>query len=222
MGTTPDAVLFDLDGTLTDAGPGIINCVRYALDSLGVDHPDDATMRTFLGPPLYVTFGEHFGMNDEQVRRAIDLYRERYHDVGMFENEVYAGIPQVLDHLRENNVRLAIATSKPEYSATRILEHFHLACYFEFIGADDLHGSRSSKQAVIAHVLTNTGLDPTSQSLQMVGDRRHDVAGARAHGIATIGVLWGYGDEAELSAAGAACIVREPAELSRALGVGSP
>lgn len=217
MGTSPDAVLFDLDGTLTDAAPGIINCVRYALDSLGIEHPDDATMRTFLGPPLYVTFAEHFGMNERQVREAIDLYRERYHDVGMLENEVYEGIPELLASLEANGVRMAIATSKPEFSATHILEHFNLIDHFEFIGADDLEGSRSSKQAVIAHVLANTGLDPQVHSLLMVGDRRHDVEGARIHGINTIGVLWGYGDEAELITAGAHQLVRTRPELSAAL-----
>lgn len=217
MGTSPDAVLFDLDGTLTDAAPGIINCVHYALDTLGIEHPDDATMRTFLGPPLYVTFAEHFGMNEVQVREAIDLYRERYHDVGMLENEVYHGIPELLTALSESGTRMAIATSKPEFSATHILKHFNLVDYFEFIGADDLEGSRNSKQAVIAHVLANTGLDPTQNSLLMVGDRRHDVEGARVHGINTIGVLWGYGDEAELTTAGAHQLVRTRPELSAAL-----
>lgn len=217
MATELDAVLFDLDGTLTDAGPGIINCVRYALDSLDIEHPDDATLRTFLGPPLYVTFGEHFGMSEADVASAIELYRERYHDVGMFENEVYPGIPELLQNVQSRGLRMAIATSKPEYSATRILEHFDLSKYFEFIGADDLEGTRSSKQAVIAHVLANTGLDPQQQALLMVGDRRHDVEGARAHGISTVGVLWGYGDEAELNGAGAKALVSNPEELQHAL-----
>lgn len=217
MATELDAVLFDLDGTLTDAGPGIINCVRYALDSLGIEHPDDATLRTFLGPPLYVTFGEHFGMSEADVASAIELYRERYHDVGMFENEVYPGIPELLQNVQSRGIRMAIATSKPEYSATRILEHFDLSQYFEFIGADDLEGTRSSKQAVITHVLANTALDPQQQALLMVGDRRHDVEGARAHGISTVGVLWGYGDEVELSGAGAKALVSNPEELQHAL-----
>lgn len=217
MRNQPDAVLFDLDGTLTDAGPGIINCVRYALDAMGIEHPDDATMRTFLGPPLYVTFGEHFNMSEPDVTTAIDLYRERYHDVGMFENEVFEGIPDVLAGLQAHGVRMAIATSKPDYSATRILEHFDLADYFEFIGADDLHGSRSSKEAVIKYVLDNTQLDPNIHSISMVGDRRHNVEGARAHGIPTVGVLWGYGDHAELDGAGASQIVSTPMELAEAL-----
>ena len=212
-----DAVSFDLDGTLTDAGPGIINCVRYALDEMGIEHPDDSTMRTFLGPPLYVTFGEHFGMTEADVTRAIEIYRERYHDTGMFENEVYEGIPQLLTELRENNIRMAIATSKPEYSATRILEHFDLAQFFEFIGADDLQGTRSTKASVIAHVLSNTRIAPHVDSIRMVGDRRHDVEGARAHNIDTVGVLWGYGDAQELSEAGAIHLADTRPNLLRAL-----
>jgi phosphoglycolate phosphatase len=214
-----EAVLFDLDGTLTDSAPGLVSCIRYALDELGIEPPDAETMRTFLGPPLWVTFRDHFGLDEEQVVRAIELYRERYHDTGMFENTVYDGIRDTLEALRDANIRMAIATSKPEYSATRILEHFDLAQYFEFIGADDLEGSRASKTKVIAHVLANTGLDPTTQRLIMVGDRRHDVEGAASHGIDTIGVLWGYGDHAELANAGARVIVANPVALTAALNV---
>jgi phosphoglycolate phosphatase len=214
-----EAVLFDLDGTLTDSAPGLVSCIGYALDKMGIEHPDAETMRTFLGPPLWVTFRDHFGLGEEQVVRAIELYRERYHDTGMFENTVYDGIRDTLQALRDANIRMAIATSKPEYSATRILEHFDLAQYFEFIGADDLEGSRASKTKVIAHVLANTGLDPTAQRLIMVGDRRHDVEGAAEHGIDTIGVLWGYGNHAELANAGARVIVANPVELTAALDV---
>jgi phosphoglycolate phosphatase len=214
-----EAVLFDLDGTLTDSAPGLVICIRYALDELGIEPPDAGTMRTFLGPPLWVTFRDHFGLDEEQVVRAIELYRERYHDTGMFENTVYDGIRDTLEALRDANIRMAIATSKPEYSATRILEHFDLAQYFEFIGADDLEGSRASKTKVIAHVLANTGLDPIAQRMIMVGDRRHDVEGAASHGIDTIGVLWGYGDHAELANAGARVIVANPVALTAALNV---
>jgi phosphoglycolate phosphatase len=137
----------------------------------------------------------------------------------MFENTVYDGIRDTLEALRDANIRMAIATSKPEYSATRIVEHFDLAQYFEFIGADDLEGSRASKTKVIAHVLANTGLDPIAQRMIMVGDRRHDVEGAASHGIDTIGVLWGYGDHAELANAGARVIVANPVALTAALNV---
>lgn len=204
-------VLFDLDGTLTDAAPGILNCIRYALDAQDIEVPSDDAMRPFLGPPLAVTFREHFGMTDEQIVQAIDKYRERYHDVGLFENAVYPGIPELLAELTAAGIPMATATSKPEYSATRILEHFKLAQHFTFIGAAALDGSRDSKSLVIDHTLRATGFDP-ARTL-MVGDRRHDVEGAREHGIETIGVLWGYGDHAELSEAGARAIVEQPHHL---------
>ncbi len=212
-------VLFDLDGTLTDSAPGIVNCVRYALDDMGIPHPDDATMRTFLGPPLAVTFAEHFGMTQAQIDYAVGKYRERYHDVGLFENDVYDGIPGLLDRL-DGDVTMAVATSKPTYSATRILEHFDLASHFAFIGGADLEGVRHDKAAVIAHTLAELdalGATTGASDIVMVGDREHDVRGARAHGIDTIGVLWGYGDEAELLSAGAVDVVESPAELLQVL-----
>ncbi len=209
-------MLFDLDGTLTDSAPGIVNCVRYALDDMGIPHPDDATMRTFLGPPLAVTFGEHFGMTEVQITHAVAKYRERYHDVGLFENEVYDGIPELLHHL-EGGMTLAVSTSKPTYSATRILEHFALAGHFAFIGGSDLEGRRHDKAAVIDHTLHELraqGVSASGSGIVMVGDREHDVFGARTHGLDTIGVLWGYGSEVELRSAGAIAIVDDPDALA--------
>ena len=206
----------DLDGTLTDAAPGIVNCLRYALDAMGVGHPDDATIRTFLGPPLAVTFRGHFGMPEADVALAIAKYRERYHDVGLFENEVYDGIPELLTRLGDEGLTLAVATSKPTYSATRILEHFGLARHFAFIGGSDLEGTRHDKAAVIAHTIAELaalGLLFTPDELVMVGDREHDVRGARVHGIDTVGVLWGYGDADELLGAGAVALAESPVEL---------
>ena len=213
---TPDVLLLDLDGTLTDAAPGILNCIRYALDSMGVEQPDDAAMRTFLGPPLVPTFRDHFGMSAADVDTAIALYRERYHDVGLFENEVYDGIPDLLAILDQRGLTLAVATSKPTYSATRILEYFDLAQYLAFIGGSDLEGIRHDKAAVIAHTLEELALLgrlPDGASIIMVGDREHDVYGARAHDIDTIGVLWGYGDADELQDAGAVALAATPDEL---------
>ena len=213
-------VLFDLDGTLTDAAPGILACIRYALDDMGIPHPDDATMRTFLGPPLADTFGRHFAMTDAQIAQAIAKYRERYHDVGLFENAVYDGIPELLDGLQAEHRVLAVATSKPTYSATRILEHFGLADRFAFIGGADLEGTRHDKAAVIAHTLEELGArGAVRQGAQpvMVGDREHDVHGARAHGIDTIGVLWGYGDAGELLGAGAVTLCASPGQLLQVL-----
>ena len=153
-------------------------------------------------------------MNSDQVTQAIDKYRERYHDIGLFENSVYPGIPELLTSLQTAGFRLATATSKPEYSATRILQHFELDQYFEFIGAAALDGSRDSKSLVIGHTLESTNTHPTSHNLLMIGDRHHDVHGAKEHGIDTIGVLWGYGDESELRDAGVISIAETPVELA--------
>lgn len=210
-----DLVLFDLDGTLTDSAPGIVNCIRYALDRMGIDHPDDATMRTFLGPPLAVTFGQHFSLSGPEVEQAISLYRERYHDIGLFENDVYDGVRDLLTAVDDGRV-LAVATSKPTYSAARILEHFDLADHFAFIGGADLDGTRHDKASVIAHTLESlrrSGHDPSPSRTVMIGDREHDVHGARVHAIDTIGVLWGYGDEGELLGAGAIALAGTPADL---------
>ncbi len=210
-------VLFDLDGTLTDSGPGILNCLEYALDAQGIPYPDRDTMRTYLGPPLAVTFRDQFGMTDSQITAAIEKYRERYHDIGLFENSVYPGIPELLAELKASNIRMVTATSKPEYSATRILQHFELDQYFEFIGAATLDGSRDSKSLVIGHTLETVGLNPDSFSMIMIGDRHHDVHGAKEHGIDTIGVLWGYGDAAELESAGVVDLAADPSALGRLL-----
>ena len=215
-----DLVLFDLDGTLTDSAPGILNSLTYALDAMGVERPAPEVMRTFLGPPLAVTFRDSLGMSDAEVEVAIAKYRERYHDVGLFENDVYDGIPGLLASLAAANVPMAVATSKPTYSATRILEHFDLADWFTFIGGADLEGTRGDKASVIAHTLEEVavlGLRHDPERTVMVGDRHHDVHGATAHGIDTVGVLWGYGSPDELTAAGAVALVETPQELGAAL-----
>jgi len=208
-----DIVLFDLDGTLTDAGPGIVNGMRIVFDHFGIEQPDDATMRTHLGPPLAVTWREHYDFTDEQVTTALVVYREYYHEVGMFENAVFAGIPELLTKLNDDGIRLATATSKPDFSATRIIEHFGLDHHFEFIGAANLEGTRDSKALVIEHTLEQLKASAATHRIIMVGDRHHDVHGAKAHGIDTIGVLWGYGDADELTEAGAMSLVSTPPEL---------
>lgn len=211
-----DLVLLDLDGTLTDSAPGIINCIRYALDDVGIPCPDDAAMRSHLGPPLSVTFSEHFGMDPDATDRAIAKYRERFHDVGMFENSVYDGIPELLDWLDESTATVAVSTSKPTPSATRILEHFGLDGHFAFIGGAELHGPRQHKADVIAHTLEELAAASRftpGDSVVMIGDREHDIRGAQAHGIPGIGVLWGYGDEPELVSAGAVAVAADPTGL---------
>jgi phosphoglycolate phosphatase len=208
----PDIILFDLDGTLTDAAAGIVNGMRIVFDHFDLDQPDDATMRTHLGPPLAVTWREHYNFTDEQITQALGVYRDYYHEVGMFENEVFDGIPELLTALNDNDVTLATATSKPDFSATRIIEHFGLRDHFAFIGAANLEGTRDSKALVVGHTLEQLNANSTTHRILMVGDRHHDVHGAREHGIDTVGVLWGYGDADELTEAGVLTMVKTPAE----------
>ena len=217
----PEIVLFDLDGTLTDAGPGIVNGMRIVFDHFDLEQPNDATMRTHLGPPLAVTWREHYNFTDEQVTTALAVYREYYHEVGMFENSVFEGIPELLTALNDDDITLATATSKPDFSATRIIEHFGLDHHFEFIGAANLEGTRDSKALVIEHTLEQLQANATTHRILMIGDRYHDVHGARQHGIDTLGVLWGYGDAAELTEAGAVAVVDTPEGL-RARLTGPP
>jgi phosphoglycolate phosphatase len=211
-----DLVLLDLDGTLTDSASGILNGLRYSLDAMGIQTPDDATMRTFLGPPLADTYGGYFGMDKGEIDHAIALYREHYHEVGLFENDVYPGIPELLESLSASGAVLAVATSKPTFSATRILEHYSLAGHLAFIGGAELDGSRNGKSAVIAHTLealASSGHYREGDSAIMVGDREHDVRGAAEHGIDTVGVLWGYGTADELLGAGAIALAEHPSDL---------
>jgi phosphoglycolate phosphatase len=215
-----DVVLFDLDGTLTDSAPGIIACLTYALECLGIAPPDPVTMRSHLGPPLASTLRDHYGVDDEGIAFAIAKYRERYHHLGEYENAVFDGIPELLADLAASGMTLAVATSKPTESATRILEHFGLAGAFAFIGGAEMHGPRQHKADVIEHTLDSLvaqGRMRPGDATVMIGDREHDIRGARAHGIPGIGVLWGYGDENELLIAGAVQVVSTPAALGVAL-----
>jgi phosphoglycolate phosphatase len=204
-------VLFDLDGTLTDSYLGFERSLLHALAHVGVAPPDD--LRQFVGPPLELTF-RGLGLDDAGADEALAVYRERYWDVGYLENEVYAGIPELLDALDTAGVRAAVATSKPEPTSLRILEHFDLARRFAVIGGATFDGTRSHKHEVLAHTLaTLAPLSDPSAPVIMVGDRRFDVEGARHHGLEAIGVLWGYGDRAELEAAGAWAIAPTVEEL---------
>ena len=205
-----DIVLIDLDGTISDSSPGMLTGFRKVFDRFDMEQPSDESIRRHFGPPLAVTWREVYGMTDEQIVVGLEVYREYYHDVGMFENNLYDGIPDLIKDLHAEGVTLSTATSKPEFSASRIIEHFGLREYFTFIGAADLAGTRDDKSAVIAHTLENLQASSQSHSIVMMGDRRHDVEGAREHGIETIGVLWGYGTAEELSTAGAIALAERP------------
>lgn len=206
-------ILFDLDGTLTDSGEGIINCASLALERLGLPVPDRDTMGVFVGPPLRDSF-LRFGVKPEDVETAIEIYRSRYVPTGMFENTPYEGIHQVLAALRDAGHRLVLATAKPESMAVAIVEKFDLAEYFELLCGASMDSSRDSKDKVIGYVLEKTGTDG---QIIMVGDTAYDVTGAAAHGIPTIGVSWGYGSVEEMRAAGAIAIADTPSQLLQLL-----
>ena len=206
--------LFDLDGTLTDPGIGITNSVMYALEKYGIHIEDRTELYSFIGPPLGESFRRQFGFSEEQARRAVEYYREYFRPKGIFENVVYEGIPELLQRLRENRVTVALATSKPYEFAVRILEHFDLARYFDFVGGATMDGRISRKTDVIAHLLEEFG-NVDKASVLMIGDRAQDIEGAKANGLHCAGVLWGYGSAEELQGAGADYLAAEPEELLR-------
>lgn len=233
-------ILFDLDGTLTESDPGIINSVLYALKKNGIEETDREKLRAFVGPPLTESFQNYYGMSEEQAAHMVDDYREYYHDRGWRENSVYFGIPEALQILREQGRKLAVATSKPEMFAKQILSWFHLAPYFDLIAGATMDSSRSRKGQVISYALKQLGAGQDDRigkerysaladgkrtpaghltplrgetNILMVGDRLHDVLGAKENGLPCVGVLYGYGTRRELEQAGVAAICREPKDL---------
>ena len=205
------AVLFDLDGTLTDSGEGIINCAVFAMERLGIPVPPREELGVFVGPPLWDTFRQ-FGVPADRVDEAVEIFRSRYVPIGKFENTPYPGIREVLEVLRAQGRKLYVATSKPEVTAREILEHFNLSRYFTEICGASVDKTRSSKEDVIAYLLS---LDACKEHSVMVGDTAFDVIGAAAHGIPTIGAAWGYGKTEDMVSAGAAAIAQTPEELLR-------
>lgn len=202
-------ILFDLDGTLTDSGEGIINCAIVALELFHLPIPSREELRVFVGPPLQESF-LRFGVPADRVDEAIAVYRSRYIPIGKFENIPYPGIQELLEALKAEGHKLYVATSKPETMSVEILEHFGLAKYFDQICGASMDASRSTKEAVIAYLLEQNG---RADNMVMVGDTKYDVIGAKKHGISTIGVAWGYGEVADMLAAGAAAIAQTTEEL---------
>lgn len=195
-------ILFDLDGTLTESAPGIINSLKYALERLGVQDYDRAILNKFIGPPLAVSFEKFFGFKGEKCNNAIKIYREYFSEKGLFENAVYPGVEDMLDTLKSAGLKLAVATSKPEVYARRILDKFGLSKYFEVICGIPLDNEHMTKAQVIARAINELGA-ANKQAALMVGDRDYDVAGAHQNGIECLGVTYGYGSRAELEGAGA-------------------
>lgn len=202
-------VFFDLDGTLTDSGPGIMNSAAYAFERMGYPVPPSAILRTFVGPPLHESFLRN-GIPAEMAEKAVAVFRERYMPIGKYENTPYEGIRTFLESLKSLGFHLMIATSKPEEIAIEVLEHFDLAKYFDKICGGSMDLSRTSKEAVIAYLLEENGRDA---QMVMVGDTKFDIIGAKRHGIPAIGVSWGYGDVGEMEQAGAAAIAKTPEDL---------
>ena len=203
------SILFDLDGTLTDSGEGIINCAILALEHFKLPVPDRETLRVFVGPPLHETFMK-FGVPADMAEEAVAVYRSRYVPTGMFENAPYEGIRELLETLKSQGHKLYVATSKPEWMAEEILKKFELAEYFDRICGATMDTSRTEKSQVIAYLLDLIG---GAENAVMVGDTKFDVIGAAAHNIPTVGVSWGYGTVEDMQQAGAAAIANTMQEL---------
>lgn len=211
----PKSILFDLDGTLTDSGEGIINCASLALRHFGLPVPDREAMRVFVGPPLRDMFFK-FGVPGDRLDEAVEVYRSRYIPIGKFENTPYPGIHDLLAQLKNEGHKLYVATSKPEQMSMDILNKFELSQYFDLLAGATLDGSRDTKADVIAYLLQQTGSD---MEAIMVGDTVYDVVGAAHHGIPTIGVSWGYGSVPEMVEAGAKAIAHTMDELHKLLNI---
>ena len=195
-------LLFDLDGTITDSETGITRCVAYALNYFGIQVNDLRELSPFIGPPLLDSFKDFYNFTDEQATVAVAKYRERFADKGILENELYPGIEELLADAQKNGKTVILATSKPEIFAKRILDHFGLSDYFSFVAGSGLDGSLHTKTDVINYILQSNQIT-NLESVVMIGDRKHDIIGAKNVGIDSIGVLYGFGDYKELSDAGA-------------------
>jgi phosphoglycolate phosphatase len=217
LSTSRMNLLFDLDGTLTDSRPGIVACIRHALQRASIPSPTDQELQRWVGPPLAHSFAQLLGAQRDAacVAQAIASYRERFTTIGMFENSVYDQVHATLEELCTRGARLYLATSKPRVYAERILEHFELAPRFTAIFGSELDGRLSEKTDLIAHVLKHANLDPTDSI--MIGDREHDMLGAVHNNVYPAGALWGYGSVEELRGAGARQLLAAPTEIPRLL-----
>ena len=215
---TFENILFDLDGTLSDPSVGITTSVAYALDKYGIKVEDKRKLTCFIGPPLHESFQVYYGFSVEESFKAVEKFREYFAVKGLFENEVFPGVPEMLGKLKENGAKLVVATSKPEIFAKRIIEHFSLTGYFDAICGANLDGSRTKKDEVIRYALETAGIADLSKTV-MVGDRRHDIEGAHKVGIKAIGVTYGFGSKEELTECSADYIADSPEVILRILGV---
>ena len=209
-----DLILFDLDGTLTLPETGITKSVQYALAAFGIEENDRDKLRRFIGPPLVDGFMDFYGMSEEQALVAVEKYRERFSKVGIFENELIDGVPDMLKELENHGKKLALATSKPAPYSKRIIEHFGIDKYFDFVSCSELDGTRNDKAEIIAEALR---ISPESAFPVMVGDRKHDAMGAKKNNVPFIGVSYGYAADGELEAFNPIAIVPDISELEKVL-----
>jgi phosphoglycolate phosphatase len=206
-------ILFDLDGTLTDPFEGITRSIQYALDKMSAVVPEADDLRWCIGPSLWDSFKVLLGTdNKTELDRAVAFYRERYTVTGLFENAVVDGIPEILEELGTSGYQMHVCTSKPRVHAEKIVEHFKLVSHFGKVYGSELDGTRSAKTELISHILVEEGLDPSDAI--MIGDRKHDLVGANANEVASIGVLWGYGSREELEQERPLSIATHPDQIS--------
>lgn len=211
----PEYIFMDLDGTISDPKEGITKAVAHALSYYGIQVENLDTLEKFIGPPLLDSFQDFYGFSEERSREAIEKYREYFGSQGLFENVLYDGMKELLAAVVSHGKKIAIATSKPEVYTVQILKYFGIEHYFQFVAGSTLDGGRSKKRDVIRYALDS--LKITADQAVMVGDRKHDVIGAKENGMCAVGVLYGYGDRKELETAGADCIVTDVEELKKKL-----
>lgn len=209
-------IFFDLDGTLTDSKEGIVNSICYALERYNIKVEERSMLYSFLGPPLKDSFMKYFGFEPEKANEAVAVYREYFSVKGLFENKVYEGIKELLEELKAGGRTLAVATSKPELFTNRILEHFNLREYFDFVAGATMDENRTKKGDIIKYALESMNIHDKSQVI-MVGDRHHDIDGAYENSLESIGVLYGYGSLQELENAKATYIVETVSQLKELL-----
>ena len=218
MTTQKPCFLFDLDGTLTDPMVGITICVQYALAAYGIDEPDIRNLTKFIGPPLIVSFKEFYGVDDATAQGMLVKYRERFSTIGLYENEIYPGISDLLEKLYHQGCTIGMATSKPILYAEKILEHFNIKQYFHILAGASMDESRNTKDAVLEYALSlsGTGDRPPVRPI-MIGDRKFDILAGKKFNTDTVGVLYGYGSREELEAAAPTYLAKDVEELSELL-----
>ena len=205
-------VFFDLDGTLTDSGEGIINAAVYALEKYNIEVNDRSELRKFIGPPLQDSFSTDYGFSEDEVEDVIKTFREYYSEKGIFENTIYENIQTVLFELKNRGKKLVVATSKPEVFTKKVLDHFNISSYFDYVSGATLNNEKIQKVDIIRDAICKLGITDKSKVV-MIGDRKLDVLGAKENGIDSIGVLWGYGDLLELEKVGPTYIAEKVLDL---------